>query len=54
MKTTQPKVPKVEPRIPKSVKPKRNMKTVEDPDELRLLKQIVEEARAFCSRERQR
>jgi hypothetical protein len=30
-----------------SVKPKRNINKTEDPDELRLLKQIVEEAKAF-------
>jgi hypothetical protein len=47
MKTAQPKPPTTKPRIPKSVSPKRNIKKTEDPDELRLLRQIVEEAKAF-------
>ena len=46
MKTAQPKLPTTKPRIPQSVKPKPTKK-VEDPDDLRLLKQIVEEAKAF-------
>jgi hypothetical protein len=32
-----------------SVKRKHDIKKVQDPDELRLLKQIVEEAKSFCS-----
>jgi len=55
MKTPQPKRPTMEPRIPQNVKPE-HTKKLEDPHELRLLEQIIVEAKAFCRadmRERQ-
>jgi hypothetical protein len=45
----------MEPRIPQNVKPE-HTKKLEDPHELRLLEQIIVEAKAFCRadmRERQ-
>lgn len=46
MRTPPPKLPTMKPRVPQSVEPKRNAKEVEL-ERVRLLKQIVEEAKAF-------
>ena len=47
--TAAPALPSVAPAIShSSVKPERNTGKAEDPDQLRLLKQIVEETRSFC------
>jgi hypothetical protein len=48
MKTPKPKLFSAEPRIPCTVKPKRSTTKVEDLDERRLLRQIIEEAKKFC------
>jgi hypothetical protein len=37
--------------MPQKVEPNRKTKKIEDPDELRLLMQVIEEARAFCKSE---
>ena len=47
MTPPQPKLFTTKPRTPQSVEPKRNTKEVEL-ESVRLLKQIVEEAKAFC------
>ncbi len=46
--TANPALPAAEPAIRQlNLKPKHNTKKVEDPDELRLLKQVIAEARSF-------
>jgi hypothetical protein len=51
MKSAQPKLPKMEPRIPESVKPKRSTTKTEDRARMEaidnLLKQVLVEARSF-------
>jgi len=47
MRTPQPKLPTTTPRLPQSAKPERNMKRIE---ELRLLRQIIAEAKLFRGR----